>query len=173
MRRLPPMSTIKNLAAICELIQDDEVRDDVMIKSDQPLRKFWNKFVGFIFYLYIEVAMDEDEGREFLQCEYNKDGDSFRSPWTNKYYPPVEVEDDPDYQPIYPSQDLLEMEQKANELFWRYTKLYYDGNFHTSVYFFDTDTANGFGSCWLIKKSKSTFKQSCCPFIDQNFYFRP
>lgn len=40
MRRLPPMSTIKNLAAICELIQDDEVRDDVMIKSDQPLCKF-------------------------------------------------------------------------------------------------------------------------------------
>ena len=39
MRRLPPMSTIKNLAAICELIQDDEVRDDVMIKSDQPLCK--------------------------------------------------------------------------------------------------------------------------------------
>ena len=40
MRRLPPMHTIKNLAAICELIQDDEVRDDVMIKSDQPLRKY-------------------------------------------------------------------------------------------------------------------------------------
>ena len=34
------MHTIKNLAAICELIQDDEVRDDVMIKSDQPLRKY-------------------------------------------------------------------------------------------------------------------------------------
>ena len=39
MRRLPPMTTIKNLAAICELIADDDVRDDVMIKSDQPLRK--------------------------------------------------------------------------------------------------------------------------------------
>ena len=35
------MHTIKNLAAICELIQDDEVRDDVMIKSDQPLRKYF------------------------------------------------------------------------------------------------------------------------------------
>ena len=49
MRRLPPMSTIKNLAAICELIQDDEVRDDVMIKSDQPLRKsnsiLFSKFI--------------------------------------------------------------------------------------------------------------------------------
>jgi capping protein beta len=138
MRRLPPMHTIKNLAAICELIQDDEVRDDVMIKSDQPL----------------QLAMDEDDGREFLQCEYNKDGDSYRSPWSNKYFPPVEADDDPDYQPIYPSQDLLEMEGKANDLFFRYCKLYYDSDFHSSVYFFDTDTANGFGSCWLIKKTK-------------------
>merc|ERR1719329_1369932 len=120
MRRLPPLHTIKNLAAICELIQ-------------------------------------EDDGREFLQCEYNKDGDSYRSPWTNKYFPPVEADDDPDYQPIYPSQDLLEMEGKANDLFFRYSKLYYDSDFHSSVYFFDTDTANGFGSCWLIKK----IRQEC------------
>lgn len=98
--------------------------------------------------------MDDDDGREFLQCEYNKDGDSYRSPWSNKYFPPVEADDDPDYQPIYPSPDLLEMETKANDLFFRYCKLYYDSDFKTSVYFFDTDTANGFGSCWLIKKSK-------------------
>ena len=39
MRRLPPGSTIKNLAAICELIKDDEMRDDVQVKSDQPLGK--------------------------------------------------------------------------------------------------------------------------------------
>ena len=32
--------------------------------------------------------------------------------------------------------------------------MYYDNNFYTSVYFFDTDQANGFGSCWLLKKSK-------------------
>jgi len=45
------------------------------------------------------------------------------------------------------------MEVKANEIFTRYAKLYYDENFLTSVYFFDTDD-NGFGSCWLVKKSK-------------------
>jgi hypothetical protein len=54
---------------------------------------------------------------------------------------------------MYPSDELLEMEQKANDVFARYAKLYYDSNFHTSVYFFDTDD-NGFGSCWLVKKSK-------------------
>ena len=104
--------------------------------------------------MLIEVTVDQDDGREYLQCEYNKDGDSYRSPWSNKYFPPVEADDDPDYQPIYPSQDLLEMEGKANDLLFKYCKLYYDSDFHSSVYFFDTDTANGFGSCWLIKKSK-------------------
>ncbi len=54
------------------------------------------------------------------------------------------------------------MEGKANELFYRYSKLYYDSDFKTSVYFFDTDTANGFGSCWLIKKSKSIKLLSNC-----------
>ena len=39
MRRLPPGSTVKNLAAICSLIKDDEMRDDVQVKSDQPLGK--------------------------------------------------------------------------------------------------------------------------------------
>lgn len=45
------------------------------------------------------------------------------------------------------------MEQRANEVFARYANQYYDSNYQTSVYFFDTDD-NGFGSCWLIKKSK-------------------
>jgi capping protein beta len=84
-----------------------------------------------------------------LLCEYNKDGDSYRSPWTNQYFPPIPAEED--YQPIFPSAQLLGMEQKANEVFQRYAKLYYDNNFHTSVYFFDTDM-NGFGCCWLLKK---------------------
>lgn len=57
---------------------------------------------------------------------------------------------------MYPSTELLEMEQKANQVFQRYAKLYYDNNYLTSVFFFDTDN-NGFGSCWLVKKSKSKF----------------
>jgi hypothetical protein len=31
--------------------------------------------------------------------------------------------------------------------------MYYDDNFKTSVYFFDTDI-KGFGCCWLLKKGK-------------------
>jgi len=80
--------------------------------------------------------------------------ESFRSPWSNTYFPPVEAEEGAEDDVIYPSSDLLEMEKLANEVFVRYAKMYYDENYLTSVYFFDTDD-NGFGSCWLVKKSKS------------------
>lgn len=40
---------------------------DVEVKGDKPL----------------EIGMDETEGREFLKCDYYKDGDSYRSPWSN------------------------------------------------------------------------------------------
>lgn len=42
---------------------------------------------------------------EYLKCEYNRDGESYRSPWTNKYFPPTTNEDAP-----YPSNDLKELE---------------------------------------------------------------
>ena len=53
-------------------------------------------------------------------------GDSYRSPWTNQYYPALEAGSDDAF---YPSSDLLEMEQSANAVFQRYAKLYYDNNF--------------------------------------------
>ena len=56
-------------------------------------------------------------------------------------------------EPLYPPQDLRELEEKANEVFNRYCHAYYDDNYISSVYFFETD-ASGFGSSWLVKKSK-------------------
>lgn len=104
--------------------------------------------------IVLEIGIDDTKCREYLKSEYNKDGDSYRSPWSNQYFPPIEIQEgEEDYEPMYPSNELLEMEQKANDVFERYAKLYYDNNYFTSVYFFDTDD-NGFGSCWLIKKSK-------------------
>ena len=46
-------------------------------------------------------------GCDFLSCEYNKDGDSYRSPFSNKYYPAI---DDAGYTPFHPQGMLLEME---------------------------------------------------------------
>jgi len=40
MRRLPSKDTPKNLSALSELIDDDNLRDDVQVKTDQPLGKY-------------------------------------------------------------------------------------------------------------------------------------
>lgn len=59
----------------------------------------------------IETEYDSAAGREFLKCEYNRDGDSYRSPWSNKYFPQGSED------AVYPSNDLLSLEQKANDVF--------------------------------------------------------
>jgi capping protein (actin filament) muscle Z-line, beta len=52
-------------------------------------------------YVSIEIEIDTATGGDFLKCEYNRDGDSYRSPWTNKYYPHANDES------IFPSAELL------------------------------------------------------------------
>lgn len=47
MRRLPPKENQKNLTAICELIGDEELKDEVLLKTDQPLCKL--QLLIFIF----------------------------------------------------------------------------------------------------------------------------
>jgi len=63
--------------------------------------------------LLAEKEIDGSNGREYLKCEYNRDGDAYRSPWTNRYYP----EDAASPDALYPSSELLQLEQKFNDVF--------------------------------------------------------
>jgi capping protein beta len=63
--------------------------------------------------------MDDTVGKIFLKHEYNRDGDSYRSPWSNQYFPQADSS-------FFPSAPLLQLEQKANAMFATYVKLYYD-----------------------------------------------
>ena len=54
--------------------------------------------------MHIEVEFDTAINRELLKCEYNRDGDAYRSPWSNKYFPQGNEDS------IYPSADLLALE---------------------------------------------------------------
>jgi capping protein beta len=60
--------------------------------------------------LNIEISTDESAAREYLNHEYNRDGDSYRSPWSNTYFPACEAT-------FFPSAALLALEQKANGVF--------------------------------------------------------
>eukprot|EP01006_Ploeotia_vitrea_P043671 TRINITY_DN66762_c8_g3_i1.p1 TRINITY_DN66762_c8_g3~~TRINITY_DN66762_c8_g3_i1.p1 ORF type:complete len:304 (+),score=168.00 TRINITY_DN66762_c8_g3_i1:65-913(+) len=128
MRRMPPSATENSLAGLIEL--SPQLTDELLTHVDQPLK----------------VAKDPKTGRQYILCDYNRDGDSYRSPWSNEYFP--EMEDG-----FHPTSSLRAMEIEANNMFDVYRKLYFDTGY-SSVYYFNTEEKeeDGFGCCFLIHK---------------------
>ena len=81
----------------------------------------------------------------FIQCDYNRIENSFRSLISNEYYPPVNVAK-------YPQKELLKMEIEFGKLLNQYIKLYYNNKTISSVYAWDMGDSiiNGFGIGTLI-----------------------
>lgn len=129
MRRMPPKHTETALSALLSLLPHNS--SDLLSQVDQPL----------------QVLCDVDSGKEFILCEYNRDADSYRSPWSNKYHPPLD--DGP-----HPSPELRKLEIEANEVFSVYRDQYYEGG-TSSVYMWE-DENEGFVACFLIKKDGPT-----------------
>jgi capping protein beta len=127
-RRMPPSSIENSLAGLIELVP--ELTDELLNHVDQPLK----------------VRKDPKTNQEYILCDYNRDGDSFRSPWSNQYYPAID-------DGFMPSSRLRQLELEANKIFDVYRKQYFDGGF-SSVYFFETEKRDekSFGSCFLIHK---------------------
>jgi len=137
MRRMPPSSVENSLAGLIELVPD--LTDELLNHVDQPLK----------------LQKDTKTGKMFILCDYNRDGDSYRSPWSNEYFPKMD-------DGILPSKRLRGMEVDANKLFDIYRKLYFEGGY-SSVYFFDTNEdkeTEGFGACFLIHKDVESADKS-------------
>ena len=60
MRRLPPRDVEKNLGALIDLVPD--LTEDLLSDIDQPLK----------------IAYDSETQKDYLLCDYNRDGDSYR-----------------------------------------------------------------------------------------------
>lgn len=108
----------------------------------------------------LDVRRCKKTGRDYLLCDYNRDGDSYRSPWSNEFDPPVEDAE-------ISSERVRRMEVRANEAFDVYRELwvsilhaqnnvltdiynrYYEGG-TSSVYFWNLD--DGFAGVVLLKK---------------------
>ncbi|UYV66375.1 CAPZB [Cordylochernes scorpioides] len=61
MRRLPPQQIEKNLSDLIDLVP--ALCEDLLSSVDQPLK----------------IARDKMVGKDYLLCDYNRDGDSYRS----------------------------------------------------------------------------------------------
>ncbi|KAI3431914.1 F-actin-capping protein subunit beta [Psidium guajava] len=128
MRRMPPKHSETALSALLSLLPQNS--SDLLSQVDQPL----------------QVLCDTDSGKEFILCEYNRDADSYRSPWSSKYHPPLE-------DGTQPSSELRKLEIEANDIFAIYRDQYYEGGI-SSVYMWEDDN-EGFVACFLIKKDGS------------------
>lgn len=128
MRRMPPDNVQKDLCGLLNLAPF--ATEEILQRVDQPLQE----------------AVDPANGRKYLLCDYNRDGDSYRSPWSNTYDPPIE-------DGFVPSDYLRRLEIQANEIFNAYREMYYQGGV-SSVYMWDLDP--GFAACFLIKKDVKT-----------------
>ena len=60
MRRLPPTKVEENVQALVNICP--EYADDLLGSVDQPLK----------------LMVDRGTGREYLACDYNRDGESYR-----------------------------------------------------------------------------------------------
>jgi len=147
MRRMPPSSVENSLAGLIEMVP--ELTDDLLTHVDQPLK----------------VQKDPKTGKNFVLCDYNRDGDSYRSPWSNEYFPAMD-------DGFLPSKRLRDMEVTANSLFDTYRKLYFEGG-HSSAYFFDTDESDdsAFGACFLIHKDVNAEKSLKKGYWDSTHVF--
>ena len=53
--------------------------------------------------MILEFETDTKTSKMFIKSEYNRDGDSYRSPWSNEYFPETESD-------FYPTKKLRRME---------------------------------------------------------------
>ena len=128
LKKLPVAKFDDTITAISNIIyEEDELLNEFLQKCDNR----------------IEIQKGEDE---FIKSEYNRDGDSYRSPNTNHYYPPCEDAN-------YPNSELRELEIKLNKMFQLYARQYYSPTTICSVYVWGLgeDVSEGFAVAVLIK----------------------
>lgn len=129
LRRLSPTSIPKHLTNLTTLVPS--ITEDLLSSVDQPLA----------------TAICPSTSRTYLLCDYNRDSDSYRSPWSNDFNPPLpaHLKDDASY----PSDRVRKMEVEMNQAFDVYRQMYYEGGVG-SVYLWDLD--EGFAGVVLLKK---------------------
>jgi len=129
LRRSPPSDVDNNLERLIALRGD--LDEELCQRVDTPL----------------ELEQDEKTGQSFILCDYNRDGDSYRSPWSNEYFPAIEEDDG-----FKPSATLRKLEIEANKVFDVYRHQYFEGGV-SSVYMWDLDESVGsFAACFCIQK---------------------
>jgi capping protein beta len=143
-RKLDSGNKAKNLK--CKMIITLVI--GTLLEYDQDLNTEFERNT----YPALSVCKLDSKG-EFIQSEYNREEGSFRSPWTNRYFPDMEY-------PKYPPKELRILEEQLNELFKKYSELYYGPSAVSSVYIWEQGDSiqKGFNTAMLIKNQVDQVK---------------
>lgn len=159
LQRTPVQDTEKNLNDLAKLLlgtdNSKEAVEDLYQKVDRPLRPI----------------LDTNTNRYFLTSEHNRDGDWYRSPWSNEYFSLPQNDTvasssssssclNPSDEGLFkPSGELRLLEEQANEVFESYCQMYYGRTNNeesiSSVYLWNKGGGiqeGGFAGCFLIQK---------------------
>ncbi|KAL0239030.1 hypothetical protein PCE1_004721 [Barthelona sp. PCE] len=120
---MPPVDIVSNLTNISQLAPDLAVQLSEQVQTPH------------------QIDVDPTCGQSYIKTQYNRDGQSYRSPHSNQYYPAV---DEGAYRP---SGDLLELENKLNAAF----------KFYTRVYFGTGKSNPAISSCYVWKQGQTIF----------------
>mmetsp|Transcript_9748 Transcript_9748/g.18315 ORF Transcript_9748/g.18315 Transcript_9748/m.18315 type:complete len:349 (+) Transcript_9748:570-1616(+) len=139
-------------------------------------------------YCPLQTALDTTVNKHFILSEYNRDGQSYRSPWSNEYIPTPATASDAsssastsDYNHnqnnvergglfFKPSGELRQLEEQANEVFGSYREMYYGKESVGSVYLWNRGGGilqeGGFAGCFLIQKQIDEKREEVVPDSD-------
>ena len=127
--RVPPEAVEERMYDIIKL--NEPLEDTLLTTVDVPLK----------------LETDPVSETQFIKCEFNRDYDSYRSPISNKYFPPLD-------DGLELPDRLRQMEIKANKAFGAYRRLYYQGGV-SSVYLWEIED-NVFGVGVFLKNEVET-----------------
>ena len=98
---------------------------------------------------------NSDSLGKFINSEFNHDGESYRSPWSNQYFPINESKK-------RLVNELRELEIKLNKIIKMYAKLYYGEDSVSSVYIWEQGEliSSGFNVAILITNKITDVKKN-------------
>ena len=141
----PPSPTIQNCIQLNQLMPVKDLEKTIDAISN-PIYDYDDLLNEFLQKVDTRTSVCNDDDNPFIKCEQNREGDSYRSPKSNKFFPPTD-------EGRYPSPKLRELEQRLNAMFRQYTKLYYSSSAISSCYCWDLGSSieEGFGVAAVIK----------------------
>jgi len=141
-KKLEKKDVLLNLTKILPVTEANNVIHKIcpfFITKDE-MRNIYRNFP-----LHYKINYSDSLG-PFIESEFNKDGTSYRSPWSNKYFPAKE-------NGKHLPKELRALEEKINMIIKLYLKMYYSSDAISSAYitFTDASISNGFNCNILIQ----------------------